>query len=85
MSIEHGQQELRQTATEAFMESMDQLGRSLQVDEENMLPQPSAPLDDRSSQTPPEGCSTPMDAKALEEAVADIEQFMQAKQSTVEE
>ena len=96
--MDENQQELRHAATEAFMESLNQLSRSLQPDEEN-APHPtqkiSQPLtqelsNQKPSNTPeqstlpscetrPTDFSTDMNINALEEAAADIEQFMQTR------
>lgn len=76
--MDPSQQESRQTAAEAFMESLDQLEHSLQ--EADALPSAG----DRSAQSAPKSHSEHsdrIDVRALEEAAADIEQYMQHDQS----
>lgn len=99
--MDENQQELRHAATEAFMESLDQLSRSLQLDDHDAIQsiqQPNQKPKPKPNQTPnhsspavppaqdldPTDRSTGMDIHALEEAAADIEQFMQTRISQTE-
>ncbi|NJO39984.1 MAG: hypothetical protein HC769_25425 [Cyanobacteria bacterium CRU_2_1] len=73
--MDQNQQAERNAATEAFMESLDQLSQSLQSKPETV------PSDRVGAQNPSKlqnSRSTKIDFKALEEAVADIEQFIQS-------
>ncbi|GAB4385348.1 MAG: hypothetical protein Kow00121_50180 [Elainellaceae cyanobacterium] len=70
--MEEHQQELRQAAAKAFMDSLEELGRSLQPCQEAPKAQPPAAK-------PP--CPAPIQVEELEEASADIEQFMQSRDS----
>jgi hypothetical protein len=68
------QQELRRAATEAFFESLDKLQETLGVDGQPIpvSPKKAAPTQEESG---PE-----MSLASLEQAVADIEQFMQTRE-----
>lgn len=73
------QEECRHIAAKAFMESLDQLGQRLQSCEDE-----NAGLSSSGSQPPSQPsslCSQAIDAQALEDAAADIEQFMQTMQT----
>jgi hypothetical protein len=72
--MDHHQQELRRAATEAFFESLDQLQETLGVDG---LPIPTSP---KKEPPPVEPDCPEISLASLEQAVADIEQFMQAQQ-----
>jgi hypothetical protein len=77
---EETHQESRRTAAQAFMESLDQLGQRLQACEDEYAELASASNLKAQSQPPPL-CSQAIDAQALEDAAADIEQFMQMRQT----
>jgi hypothetical protein len=62
--MDHQQRELRRAAAQAFAESLNKLEQTLCAPEEKPLPVPEVPLS----------------LLDLEQAVADIEQFMQAKE-----
>ncbi|KAM3093957.1 hypothetical protein ACKFKG_17165 [Phormidesmis sp. 146-35] len=68
------QQELRRAATEAFFESLDKLQETLGVDGQ---PVPVSPQEAAPNQ---EDSEPEMSLASLEQAVADIEQFMQARE-----
>jgi hypothetical protein len=75
------QRELRRAAAEAFIESLDKLQETL-CSAEN---QPNPPAPEAIAQPPakaPEPSKPPIEINldTLEQAVADIEQFMQAKE-----
>ena len=73
------QRNLRHAAAEAFIESLDQLQQTLQsTDSQTALPPRSAPVK-RPEPTPP--ASAQFDLGSFEQAVADIEQFIQANQA----
>jgi hypothetical protein len=68
------QEELRRAATEAFFESLDKLQETLGVDDQ---PIPVSPH----KATPTQEASEPeISLASLEQAVADIEQFMQTRE-----
>lgn len=72
------QQNLRYEADRAFRESLDQLQETLQTNEVPPV-QPTAPEhDQRRSET---SCSNQFDLSSFEQAVADIEAFMQKRQT----
>lgn len=75
--MDPSQPDLRQSAAEAFMASLDQLGH-LQADEGVGSPDPAG---DRSAKSFQVAEGDGIEVEALEEAVADIEQFMQTKNS----
>lgn len=69
--MDRSQRELRRAANQAFMESLNHLGMSLPVSEdESELVTPAEP-------TKP---TLPIDLEDLEAAVADIEKYMQTKE-----
>ena len=70
------QQNLRYAATRAFMESLDQLQETLQP-ADRPIP-PTAPENDNHSPADA-SLADPFDLSSLEQAVADIEQFMQKR------
>ncbi|MBW4539337.1 MAG: hypothetical protein KME43_09335 [Myxacorys chilensis ATA2-1-KO14] len=61
------QQELRRAAAKAFMESLDKLQETLSESEAKTKAQPTA------------APAMPVQLEEFEQAVADIEQFMQSK------
>lgn len=67
------QQELRQAATHQFLESLNELGRCATTAEPSQPSQPSAPT----PRSRPAAPSANLDLAAWEDAVLDIEQFMQ--------
>lgn len=81
------QEELRRAAAKAFMESLDQLESSLTADDSSapIMPSAGTPHVAPANQPTPSVKKTdvqPISVEALEEAVADIEQFMQERQKT---
>lgn len=73
---EETHQKSRRTAAQAFMESLDQLGQRLQsCEDENVGLTASKP------NSQPQSCSQAIAPQALEDAAADIEQFMQMMQT----
>jgi hypothetical protein len=72
------QEESRRTAAKAFMESLDQLGKRLQSCEEESAGLASS--EPKSPQSSPL-CPQAIEVDALEDAAADIEQFMQMLQT----
>jgi hypothetical protein len=72
--MDKGQQDLRRTAAKEFMRSLEQLGMELKSAEESPVTTESQAAIE-AEQTALDGA----EAKALEEAVADIEQFIQAQ------
>ena len=78
--MDQNQRELRRAAAKAFQASLEQLGQSFQpgqdkTDETHSTESPTPP---RAPQPPPTQDAA-IDVKALEEAAADIEQFMQSR------
>lgn len=71
------QQELRRAAAEAFAQSLDHLSKTLGEQAET-APEPVAP---KPAQPKPK---TTFDLADLEEAAADIERFMEARQKNSE-
>lgn len=69
--MNHTQQELRRNAAQSFMESLEQLGQSL-AEPENAPQQPT-------SKSGQDKAAALAYEKALEEAAADIEQFIRSK------
>lgn len=76
------QQELRRAAAKAFMESLDQLGTSLTSAEEPL--EPTSATQKTTAETEAIANSKTISVEALEEAVADIEQFIQEIQQQPE-
>jgi len=70
------QQELRRAATEAFFESLDKLQETLNVDGQP-LPVPPPKTAPNQGESEPE-----ISLATLEQAVADIEQFMQTREGS---
>ncbi|MGV0025065.1 hypothetical protein [Phormidesmis priestleyi] len=70
------QQQLRRAATEAFFESLDKLQETLGVDGK---PIPVSPP--KAAPPPPESGSQ-ISLASLEQAVADIEQFMRTREGS---
>jgi phage shock protein A len=70
------QRELRRAAAEAFIESLDHLQQSLESSEEQ--PSASQDMDESGSEASPTASAT-FDLALLEEAIADIEQFIDQK------
>ena len=64
--MDHQQRELRRAAAKAFAESLNKLEQTLCAPESEPAPVPEAPIS----------------LLDLEQAVADIERFMQAKEKT---
>ncbi|MBD2461841.1 hypothetical protein H6G89_12360 [Oscillatoria sp. FACHB-1407] len=79
--MNQSQQELRRAAAKAFMESLDQLGMSLSSPEEEVSEAKPAPASHAKTapQKPPASAS--LTVEELEDAVADIEQFIQGIQN----
>lgn len=74
--MDQPQQDLRLTAAKAFKESLEQLQQTLQAAEE-----PSVPSAPQPSTTPRRSTPLRFDLHSFEQAAADIEQFMQARQA----
>lgn len=72
LDMDEHQRSLRRAANQAFMESLDQLAVSLR--------QESKPAQKVDQQQPDGAVAPPINLRALEEAAADIEQFMQTTQ-----
>lgn len=84
------QEELRRAAAKAFMESLDQLESSLTTDDSSvpaMSPTATPHIVPANKPTPSikKRDVQPISVEALEEAVADIEQFMQERQRDEED
>lgn len=71
------QQNLRYAAARAFMESLDQLQETLQPSEAQPTPTAPEQVDHRRGDA---ASSDPFDLSSFEQAVADIEAFIQQKQ-----
>lgn len=69
------QRELRRAAARAFMESLDQLHETLQPAAEPTPPPQRTPIPD------PPASAAAIDLDSLEQAVEDIEQFIQQRQT----
>ena len=74
--IEPNQPENRQAADEEFLKSLNQLENILQ---ENPVIEEVAPVEEKSNTTPVPEPELKIDLAAWEDAVADIEQFLQSK------
>jgi hypothetical protein len=74
--MDQHQQELRRAATEAFFESLDKLQETLGVDGQpiSVSPPKAAPTQKESG--------SEISLASLEQAVADIEQFMQTREES---
>lgn len=72
--MDQHQQELRQAAARAFVQSLDQLQETLQTSDEQSIPVEHSQPDRAESR------SFQFDLNSLEQAVADIEQFMEQQQ-----
>ena len=73
------QQNLRYAAARAFMESLDQLQETLQpVDSQPLPPAPPANENHKCADAP---LDDQFDLNSFEQAVADIEQFIQKRQA----
>lgn len=77
--MNHQPNELRQAATQAFQESLDQLQETLKLEEGVAQPaEPTPTVKLRQSKPKPE---LSFDLETLEQAVADIEKFLEQKQA----
>lgn len=74
--MDQSQRELRRSAADAFMESLDQLENSLQFRETETAQPTSPPMPNIQPKDP----DSKIDVKALEDAAADIEQFIQSRE-----
>ncbi len=79
--MDQHQRDLRSAATRAFMESLSQLQETLQTAEEQAEPATASP-----EPTEPNQSETDIsfDLDNLEQAIADIEEFIQAKRQSRE-
>ncbi len=73
--MDQSQRELRQAAAEAFMESLDQLQETLQSS-----PEPPAIVAPVNPEQPRKTSSSQFDLDTFEQAVADIEEFIEQQQ-----
>jgi hypothetical protein len=73
------QQDIRRAAAEAFKQSLDQLQQTLESTQEPSKP-PQTPRPEPTPK-PVTDRSVPFDLSAWEEAIADIEQFIQQQQT----
>jgi chromosome condensin MukBEF ATPase and DNA-binding subunit MukB len=74
------QQELRRIANRAFIESLEQLGDRLKSNED-LVSESSGQLASRPANPPLYNVATSLEVDPLEEALADIDQHMQARQT----
>jgi hypothetical protein len=75
--MDHHLQQQRRAAADAFLESLDQMSLCFQPDAgEPADAEPATP-----AVADPTHAAEPFDLDALEAAIADIEQFMQQRQS----
>jgi hypothetical protein len=81
--MDQQQQDLRRAATEAFMESLQQLQTTLQIAEDESMAESKAPTVEQAMPSQPEGLPQDLDLSSFEQAAADIEQFIAAKQERV--
>lgn len=79
--MDQHQRDLRSAATRAFMESLSQLQETLQTAEDQ--PVPPAPQAQPVPVSPAEA-DPGFDLDNLEQAIADIEEFIQARRQTQE-
>lgn len=77
--MDHGSQELRRAAEEAFMQAIAQLETTLQLPDEVTDPSTASP---KITQQPTDSANSTFDLSALADAAADIEQFIQAQTPT---
>lgn len=75
--MDRSQQDMRRAAARAFMESLDQL-QDVLGPEESHKPSPTPPAPQKRP-SPPKATSPQIDLDAWDQAVADIEAFMQEK------
>lgn len=75
--MDQHQRELRRAAAEAFFESLDKLQETLCTDDQPIQVAPEANKEVSKSD---HESSSETSLESLEQAVADIEQFMQAKE-----
>lgn len=78
--MNQSQQELRRAASKAFMESLDQLGMSLNSEAEEASEAKTAPVPEPQASVKKTPAAQAMSVEELEDAVADIEQFIQEMQ-----
>jgi hypothetical protein len=76
--IEPNQPENRQAADEEFLKSLNQLENILQ--ENPLIEEEVAPLEEKLNTTPVPEPELKIDLAAWEDAVADIEQFLQSRE-----
>jgi hypothetical protein len=76
--MDHQPKELRQAATQAFHESLDLLQETLK---QNEIPQPSESISKNKPHPPEPQNNLSFDLATFEQAVADIEKFLEQKQS----
>ncbi|NJN88771.1 MAG: hypothetical protein HC881_23925 [Leptolyngbyaceae cyanobacterium SL_7_1] len=74
--MDHNQQELRRVAEQAFLESLDQLSASIQPSEVPVV----VPSSSNAAPTEPTAPFCNISLDAWEEAAADIEAFMKARE-----
>ena len=80
--MDQQQQELRRAAAQAFMASLDQLQETLKP---VTKPAPATGNSGQTKQNPSNsGVRAPIDLSSLEQAAADIEQFMMNRESPIE-
>lgn len=73
--MDHDQQELRNAANKAFMDSLEELEKTLGCDR----PPPAPPVRSQQKKASPPPLPPPINLEALEAAAADIEQYMNAQ------
>ena len=78
--MHQSQQELRRAANRAFIEALEQLGDRLKSNED-LGSESSGQLAGRQSNPPLYNVSTSSESDPLEEALADIDQYMHARQT----
>jgi hypothetical protein len=80
--MDQSQRELRRAANQAFMESLNHLGMKLQVSEDSFDSESEPPVSKPSVSEPsvvvelPQPLSSSIDLEDLEDAAADIEEYM---------
>lgn len=77
-----GQQNMRRNAAQEFMNSLDQLGSTLNPSEQEIAPvDQTSDRQDNDPQADTNATDIDAEVLALEEAAADIERYIQAQQS----
>lgn len=75
------QRDLRRAAAEAFFESLEHFEQTIEADDEKVAPQQPQ---NKAPQPKPANPPVQFDLASLEDAIADIEQFIQQQETSEE-